>query len=374
MVSSVRGIAPALRGGAIASSAALGACMLLAIAACGGSKPAAASQTGRDAANATLPPIPTQPLRLVPQGAQQVVSADLKQLRASRHFATVERWIHRYTCMDADAAQWLLARTDRVVIATFEEPSGRLPRGLAVLRGHYQAGDLERAHTQASALMPAPNAGAATEQQRGRFRLLTSGAASAAQLGDGLIALGDRQHVLAALDVADGKHPAWNEQDALIRDLDADRWLSEHSAAMITRVSERTAQRIGRELSPIGGRRLGENLNQSSAALAFVLASDFDAQAEVQYADAQSAAEAADGLRSLLARADLVLRLTGLPSALDSTSISAEAERLHVSLKLSADYVDRLSSRLQVLLDNDTPACGTQAARPLDAPAQHAAR
>jgi hypothetical protein len=337
-------------------------CSLLALAACGGSQSEPAAKTGRDA-HATLPPIPTQPLRLLPAGVRDIVSADLAQLRASPHYATAEHWLRRYTCLDAESSQWLLVRTDRVVLATFDEGAdGRPPKSLAVLRGQYQKGDLERALAQAGALLGAP-AAPPTEQQRGRFRLLTSGAVSAAQLGDGLIALGDGDRVSAALEVADAQRAAWNPKDAPMPGIDADRWLSEHSAALITRVSERTAQRIGGELSAIGGRRLGENLNQSPAALSIVLGSDFRGHAQVRYAEPGAAAEAADGLRSVLARADLVLRLTGLPSALEHTRISAEAERLDVSLTLSADDLQRLSTRLQPLLDSGTPPCGARVTR-----------
>jgi hypothetical protein len=368
-------------------------CALLALAACACSKSEPGSKTGRDAAaQATLPPIPTQPLRLLPAGVRAIVSANLEQVRASPHYATAERWIHRYACLDAASSQWLLARTDRVVLAAFgERADGQVPKSLAVLRGHYQQGDLERALAQTSALLEAPSApatdsgtapalsdtsrGGASSQQRGRFRLLTSGSVSAAQLGDGLIALGDTDRVLAALDVADGKQPPWSAQDALMPGLDADRWLSDHSAALITRVNDSTAQRIGRELSAIGGRRLGENLNQTSAALAVVLGRDLRAQAQVLYAQAATATEAAEGLRSVLARADLVLRLTGLPSALDRTRISADGARLDVSLVLSAEDLDRLSTRLQPLLESGTPSCGAQADRSTgDAGRERAAR
>jgi hypothetical protein len=351
-------------------------CALLVLAACACSKSEPGSKTGRDAAGqATLPPIPTQPLRLLPVGVHEIVSADLEQVRASPHYATAERWIHRYACLDAASSQWLLVRTDRVVLAAFGERADRqVPKSLAVLRGHYQQGDLERALGQASALLGAPTA-PATEQQRGRFRLLTSGSVSAAQLGDGLIALGDTDRVLAALDVADGKQPPWSSQDALMPGVDADRWLSDHSAALITRVSDSTAQRIGRQLSAIGGRRLGESLEQTSAALAVVLGRDLRAQAQVLYAQAATATEAAEGLRSVLARADLVLRLTGLPSALDRTRISADGARLDVSLTLSAEDLDRLSTRLQPLLESGTPACGEQAVRsPSEAERERAAR
>jgi hypothetical protein len=298
----------------------------------------------------------------------------LKQLRASPHFATAERWIRRYACLDAESSEWLFARTDRVVLAAFDPaPRGQLPMSLAVLRGQYQAGDLERALAQAGAALGA-EVTAIAEQQRGRFRLLASGSISAAQLGDGLIALGDSDRVLAALDVADGKQPPFSAAGALMRGVDTDRWLSDHTAAIITRVNERAAQRIGRQLSAIGGRKLGENLTHSSAALALVLSNDLRAQAQVLYADERTAAEAAHQLRAVMARADLVLRLTGLPSALERMRVSTEVERLDVALTLSADDLDRLSTRLQPLLESGTPACGAQAARAADSDARRAAR
>ena len=104
-------------------------------------------------------------------------------------------------------------------------------------------------------------------------------------------------------------------------------------------------------------------MNQAPAALGVVLGGDLRAQAQVLYAQAATASEAAEGLRSVLGRADLVLRLTGLPSALERTRIHAEAERLDVSLALSAEDLERLSTRLQPLLESGTPACGAQAER-----------
>jgi hypothetical protein len=343
-----------------AVSAAIATFALLALA-CGGGKQSQ-PDSARDAAGpAVLPPPPTEPLRLLPDGVRDLVGANLKQLRASPHYPIAERWIRRHACLDAEPSHFLIERTERLVLASYGDvPNRDAPSSLAVLRGEYRAGDAERALAQAGSMLGS-SAGPVSEQQRGRFRVLTSGPLAAALLGDRMMVVGDAEHVLAALDVADGRRAAWAAQDTLMQGVDIDGWLHTHTGALILRVNERTAQRLGRELSVIGGRRLGENLNQSSAALGFVLGDEFNAEAQVLYADARIAAEAADGLRGVMGRADLVLRLTGLPSAVERTRVSADGERLNVSLTLSSADLERVSSRLQPMMEGSTPACGAQA-------------
>jgi hypothetical protein len=353
---------------------ALIAVALLAIA-CGGGKQAEPAADARDAAGpAVPPPPPTEPLRLLPDGVKELVTANLKQLRGSPHYALAGRWIRRYACLDAEPSHFLMERTERLVLAAYTEAENRsAARSLAVLRGEYRTGDAGRALAQAGSLLGTAAAGPVSEQTRGRFRVLGAGALSAALVGERMMVIGDTERVMAALDIADGKRAAWIPRDALMQGVDTERWVADHTAAVIMRVDARTAQRLGRELSVIGGRRLGENLNQSSAALALLVGGDLTAQAQVLYTDARIATEAADGLRAVMARADLVLRLTGLPSAVERTRVSADGERLNVTLTLSSADIERVGNRLEPLLGGSTPACGTQAARPPAAPEDRAA-
>lgn len=333
---------------------------LLVFAACGGTKQTAPPP--KTASSAVVqdapPPLPVDPLKLLPAGVRELVSIDLGQLRGSQHFAIAEQWLRRYGCLHAEPSHFLLDRTERAVLATYAAgPTGERVHPLAVLHGDYRDGDVAQALSHARALFGALPEPVVTEPH-GRFALLTSGDLSGVQLGDRLIAIGSTPRVLAALEVANARQAGFDTADELMHGLSTQRWLSSHSVAAITRVDERTARRIGRQLSAIGGRRLGEDLNESSAAFAFVLASDLQLEAQVLYPNARTASDAAHGLRSVLGRADLVLRLTGLPSTLARALVQAQGELLTASLTLSASDISSLSKRLLPLLENGTPACG----------------
>ena len=66
--------------------------LTVALLACGGGQSATPAAQGTTAAKAGPPALPAEPLSLVPAGPRELASADLAQLRASQHFATLERF------------------------------------------------------------------------------------------------------------------------------------------------------------------------------------------------------------------------------------------------------------------------------------------
>jgi hypothetical protein len=335
--------------------------LALSIAACGGKQAEPPPQSALDvsARGEALPPVPQNPLHVLPAEASELVSVDLQRLRASPHYPMAEQWLRRFACTQPEPQHFLLERTERVVLATYRVgPSGDVPQPLAVLRGAYREGDVERALSQARVWLGVQPA-EVTEQVSGRFRLLQAGELSGVQLGDGMIVVGHPDRVQAVLEVVDGRRTALDATVEIMGGIHTAQWLDSHAAAAITRIDERTAQRLGRGLSAIGGRRLGEDLSQSSAAVGLVLAGDLELRAHVLYRDARTAAEAASGLRSVLGRADLVLRITGMPSVIERVLVTAQGERLDAVLKLPSDDVRSLTTRLELMLEGTTPTCGT---------------
>jgi hypothetical protein len=335
----------------------------LLLAACGGGQQAAPSaRDARAAAPAGPPPLPADPIALVPAGPREIVSAQLAQVRASQHYPTLQQWFQHYGCMTADPSHFLFGRTDRALLASFGANAGEQgAERLLVLRGRYQPEDADRALAEAQRLLGGEEGGAVAQATQGRFQVHTQGQLAAAVLNEELLVIGDSGRVAAALAVADGKQPSVLKQGALFPGLDAG-WLAGHTLAAITQLDERSAERIGKQLSGIGGRKLGQGLTQSSAALSLGLSAGLELNAHVQYAAADAANEAAVGLRAVIGRAGLVLRLTGLPPALERTTVTTDGQRMNVSLSVTEDELRAILERIEPMLRSDAPPCGTQAA------------
>jgi hypothetical protein len=343
------------------------ASLLFALAACGGGQQSThAAQDARAAVEQGPPPVPTEPAALVHEGAAELVSADLSQLRRSKHFPTLNQWFQHYGCVAADPAHVFFGRTDRALLASYGASAGEpAARRLLVLRGRYEAGDPQRALAEAQKLLGYETTDAISERTEGRFQLFTQGKLSAFQPSAGLLVLGDSDKVAAALAVADGKQKSVNAQ-ALFPGVDA-QWLASHTVAAITQVDERSAQRLGGQLSGIGGRRLGEGLSQSSAALSLALAESLQLDARVLYSAPEAADAAASGLRAVIGRANLVMRLTGMPSSLERATVTTEGERMNVSLTVTEAELRQLIERIEPMLRSEAPPCGTQASSPAPA-------
>lgn len=348
--------------------------LAVALLACGGGQSAAPAAQGTAAKSAGPPAMPSDPLALLPAGPRELASADLAQLRASRHFAALDRLARTYGCFTPAPDHFFFERTDRALVASYgaaaDDPAAKR---LVVLRGRYIQGDARRALDEANTLLLAasqaaasPDAAAPSEQTRGRFHVVQRGALSSVQLGDNLLALGDTQAVLDALAVADGERPALSSKDALVPGIDNRQWLeaSGHTFAVLTRVDAQSAARLGRQLGPIGGRRLGEGLGDSTAAGAIVFSSELTVRGQVLYADPNSAASAAEALRSVIGRAGFVLRLTGMPPALERTQVTSDGARMHIALTVTEAEVRDTLEQVEPFLQREAKPCATQARAP----------
>jgi hypothetical protein len=331
--------------------------------ACGGKPNAAPPATALAAAQTEQPPppLPNDPVQLLPAGARAVAAAFMPELRGSALYELLKRWAVHAGCLDEARAAWLLERSERVVIASYGAGEGgdAMP-ALAVFRGTYTADDVQSALAQGGEWLGATAAPAQT-RERGRFRVFTAGAIAGVRLSPELLAFGRPADLEALLDVADGKRPAWLAGAAPLRGMDSAQWLSnEHTLALISQLDERTERRVHRQLANLGAGAASDGLGQSTAALGLKLGDGARAELQVAYPGSAAATHAAGELRSLLAQASLIIRLAGLPR-LDRAEITSDEERLSISLALTAGEIDQLRDPLGSMLDDNAPACGQRA-------------
>ncbi|MFI5305735.1 MAG: hypothetical protein ACHQ53_00205 [Polyangiales bacterium] len=328
--------------------------LLLAGSGCGGG---AATGKPTTPAVGALPPLPGDPLRLVPAGARTIARLDLDALRASPHFATLQDWASRFVCLSAPGSQTLLRHTRGVIVAGLDTtpPSAR-PHGVALLAGDFSAGDARQALSEACSYT-ATQCGAVVERPAGRFSVLHAGELSAAPLGDHVLAVGEDEAVTAVLEVADGKRAAEQFSAEVVRGLDTRQWLAGHTLAFVTRLDDRVASRIGQELQGVGGAALGDGLANGAAAFGLALAQDASAEARVAYAEPAAADRGADSLRSLVGQAGFVMRLMGIPPLLDHLEVGVQAGLLRLGLRLSAEDVNSLRNQLMPLFEGKQAVC-----------------
>jgi hypothetical protein len=324
--------------------------------ACGGTTQSASPAKTPAAVQESLPPLPEDPLLLVPAGARGLGRADLEQLRTTPYFALAQHWLQQYLCVDPHKSPWLLERTDRIAIATFApaDPHGT-PDFLAVAFGHYQGYDAAAAVVQ---LFAAAGLALPPGQHRGRAMLWVGAGQSVAQLGERLLAAGSSAQVEALLDVANGKQPSWLASAAFLPSLDSKPWLDGHTLSLLARLDPRITGRISRSLENLGAESLSDGLAQGSAAIGLVLTRDANAEAQLLYPDPTIAAQAASRIHALLGQASLVLRLMGLPTALERMQVNAQGPVLKLALRLSADDIELLRDRIEPMMEGAAPDCG----------------
>ena len=339
---------------------------------CGGGPSAEGEQSAArsEGGEAALPALPSDPLALLPAGAQLVLTVDLKALRASPHFATLRRWVERETCTPASTDHLLFDRAERIVLGGMPDPAQPDElRPLALVRVKAAAGDASQLLDQHRALLGKPPLRAA-EIARGRHAYVEAEGTAAARLGDQLLVVGDAAQVAAVLATADGKQPAFPSGDAQATALRDQGWYASHTIALGGRVSERGAKRMRRSLSGVGASGAVAPLERGTLALAVDLDTGARAQAQLDLPDPATAHQAADSLRSSFGKLSLILTLTGLPAALANPNIRVEGNRLSLDLALPADDVRTILDRLEGLIGGSTPPCMQhQAAR--DTPATH---
>lgn len=338
----------------------------LALAACGGgqkAQPATALAAAKP--EPPSPPLPNNPVRLLPAGARGALVAVMPELRGSALFDKVRQWAVRTGCLDETRAAWLLERTERVVIASYATPGDvKLEDGgapaLAVFHGQYTEDDVRSALAQGRDWLGAADA-PPQERVRGRFHVITAGEIAGVALSPELLAFGRPTDLEGLLDVADGKRPAWLADDEHARGIDREKWLSDaHSLSLFGQLDERTERRLHRMLSNVGAGAASDGLGQSTAAFGVKLGDGARSELLVAYPGSAAASHAAGELRSLLAQASLIIRLAGLPR-LDRAEVTSDQALLSVSLALSASEVQQLSDPLLAMLDGEGSTCAPHA-------------
>jgi hypothetical protein len=329
-------------------------------AACGGREKSAAPGNAETAGGEqAVPALPDDPVALVPAGASIVVNVDVAALRGTPLFAVLTRWAAQQSCGNTPAS-WLVDRAERLIVAGFERAPGDTQgpdlRSLLIVRAPAAAGDAAKLLAERAKVAGAP-APAVQETARGRFAYAQDGPVAAARLGDHLLAVGDVDVLNAALDVADGKKPAWPDGDANALALNREGWLTGHTAGMIGRISEKGARRMKRTLDKLGAGSAAAPLEQGALTLSLDMTDKLRADAQAGLPDATSADRAANELRNSFGQLGLLLRLTGLPIALANPDIRTEGKNLRLSLTLSADDVRTLLERLDSIAPPGDARC-----------------
>ncbi|HMI92165.1 MAG TPA: hypothetical protein VK509_12405, partial [Polyangiales bacterium] len=319
-----------------------------ALVAAGCSSNEASAKDGKSAGGElALPALPDDPVALVPAGASMVVTVELASLRGTPLFDVLKRWAAQQSCGGVTPGSWLVDRAERIVVAGFErapaDKEGPEMRSLLIVRAPASAGDAARLLAERAKVQGQPEP-VVQETTRGRFAYAEANGIAAARLGDHLLAIGDAPVLAAALDVADGKQPAWPNGDPASAQLLEKGWLTGHSAGLIGRISERGAKRMKRALSKVGAG--STPLDQGALTFSLDVSDGLRANAQVGLPDPASADRAAGDLKNSFGQLDLILRLTGLPSALANPEIHTEGKDLKLSLTLSADDVRILLERL----------------------------
>jgi hypothetical protein len=332
--------------------------LLAPLSGCGDSKEASARDGQSSGGEQALPPLPSEPVALVPAGASMVVSVEVASLRGTPLFDVLTRYAAQQSCGGAAPAGWLIDRAERMVVAGFErapeDTVGPEMRSLLIVRAPAAAGDAARLIVERAKVQGQPEP-AVQETPRGRFFYAEHDGIAAARLGDHLLAIGDAPALAAALDVADGKQRAWPNGDAAAQDLLQKGWLSGHSAGLIGRISERGAKRMKRALSRVGAG--SAPLDQGALTLSLDVTDGLRANAQIGLPDAASAERATGELTNSFGQLDLILRLTGLPTALAHPEISTEGKNLKLSLTLSAGDVRILLDRMDSFAPPGQPRC-----------------
>lgn len=307
-------------------------------------------------------PVPADPLQLVPAHAQRVASVDIDALRGSSLLASLQRWAGQHACLAPNSLEWILQRASRAIVASFDDPQAPQATAMvAVVIGRFGRDDPSQLLRIASSALGAP-AASITQSRRGPHAIWENGEWLAASLGTTAIAIGRRTQLLALLDVADRRAPAWPAGSELAHTLDAGAWLAAHTIAVAGDLPATAQQRMQRGLAEIGGRRLGVGVTRGAVALT-VSAHQTLARARIVYPDATTASDAARQVMPVLNRTGFVLRLLGAPLPLERTKVALESARMDLSLTLDELELAGLLERLDWVLDASGSQCGVTAER-----------
>lgn len=323
------------------------------LAACGGS---AATETTPDklqGAPAPALPLPADPWAVVPDGASQVLSADLVALRSSPHADFLKQWARAAACLRPEQEELLFVKTERVIGAAWPEQPDHTTPALAVLKGTFTEADAQTALDAFAAYTRSAQA-PQTERQEGRVRVLKRGELGAARIGDGLLVLGSTAQVDSAALLAEGSKAPKLYDSELLTTTGAREELAANAIVLAGVASEAVQRRAARSLGAVGMPR--DLLSGMLLGLLKIDDAGVQAEARVKKQSPAVAGDAASAIQGKLGQLSLLARLAGLPRVIEQTQARADGDRLVVSLRASHADIAALRERLQDLLE-DQSAC-----------------
>lgn len=322
------------------------------VACSGGSEPRAAEESA--GGERAAPPIPLDPFALVPAEPEELVVVDLTAWRGSPHFATLRGWGQRLACMPLGPELPVIERTERVVLAIYARPAPSSGADVLVIgQGRYEPSDAADVLGELAEIV-GPGPEPLDVVAHGRFALVGDGARSAAVLAPHRIVVGDAAAVERALAMADGQGEPGVREGAVFRGLDAAQWLPERQLAVLSAGDGRTGLRLGRGLRGVD-RALADALDRRPRALSVALDDGVALSWIASAGDEAAARTQVVEVQSALGRADLVLRLAGLPPIAARLSAEVDGPLARYELRLGDPEVATLVAALDRMLSALVP-------------------
>lgn len=340
------------------------------LAACAGKGEAAETSATTTGGERPVPAIPHDAFALVPSEPAELGVVDLAAWRASPHYQTLQRWAQRFACLPLGPDLPVLERTTRVVVGAYPRaaaPAGAGGLDVVVLgQGRYVPQDaIDVLGEVAEVLGPGPEP--LGVDARGRFTLVADGARSAAVLAPHLIVFGDAALVERVLAMADGEGEPSVREGPTFQALGAAQWLPDRHFVLLSAGAERGGPSVGHRIHGLD-RSLARAIDERPHALSLALGDGIALSWIANAADeARAHAQVAD-VQSAFARAEIVLRLAGLPSIAPRLEATVEGTQARFALSLDDREVATLVGALERMLDAlGAPTCAP-ASTPIAAP------
>lgn len=319
-------------------------------AACGSSQSAATHPTTPVAAKTPPPPVPEDPLALIPRDAALMAQARIDVMKDRKAFASLRRAALRYGCIGEADFEWLTAQTQRALVAT----RGR-DELLVVLAGRFAEADAARA---LSLIDRRTGRGEKPSTKgHGRFQVTQSGQLAASVLEGRLLVAGNSGFVLATLDAIE-RPPAQRFADSEIyRELGDHVDCMKRSVCGLIARDGPTARQLQGELGQVGLKNVGRDLAESHAGVTLAVGEGVNLTVVALTPSEQAADELAQQTRNWLWQAALVARLAGFPDVLGGAEVDTEGSYSQAKIRVPDEDLERVEQRLYKLVgDGDCRA------------------
>jgi len=344
---------------------ALAAVVLLA-AGCGGADPVPARH-GAEAVQETGPP---DPLVLLPSDTVGVLRIDMRRLRQSPYYPTVQGWVEQMEEVAAEQGRAgagdagdVLERTDLILVAaTSAGPDGADPDVMVVARGSYREGELAAWAREGRA----PDEPPLREEEWSGHAILTNDEASMAALGTHtwLVATGDR--IVEMLSRADGGGGATPRSSDVFRAMAERIGFEQHDVTIVAEMTPHLREQLAEEARAATEQAFIESL--VSFGLRLDVQDGIDGEAIAETTNPVVAAALVDEARRQLdrARGEMMVRVIGLGPVLDGTSVRVEGPTAYGTLRTDDAATRTLLARVESLVMLAIQALAAQGTGALD--------